>query len=100
MFQDGQNILDYAFQQLTSTYSGFSKVDRILFDNEMTAMHLELFGLAFFQSFFTNINHTGQQSIFTRNYLYDKNKSNIWEAMGNYNKIISKTATMRANGQQ
>jgi hypothetical protein len=58
----------------------------------MTAMHLELFALAFFRRF-NNNNQAIRQTIFTKQYLNDKNKPDIWEAMVDYNKIISRTAT-------
>ena len=51
--EDGsQKLLDAAFQLLTDSDPYFLKVDRALFDCEMTAMHLELFALVFFQRFF------------------------------------------------
>lgn len=94
-----QKILDAAFQQLTDSDPSFSKVDRELFDCEMTAMHLELFALAFLRRF-SNFDQAVQHSIFTLRYLQNKDRSDIWEAMGEYSKAIAQTATMNANGQQ
>jgi hypothetical protein len=88
-----QNIVDYTYQLLTDSEPALKQVDRALFEHEMAAMNLELFALAFFQRFVKNINHCFQQSIFTRRYLYDKNKPDIWEDMKYYNLMISKTAT-------
>lgn len=94
-----QKILNAAFQLQTDSDPSFSKVDRALFDREMTAMHLELFGLAFLKRF-SDFDKAVQQSIFTLRYLQDKDRSDIWEAMGEYSKVIAQTATMNANGQQ
>jgi len=97
IFQD--LIYNSFYQQLTDSDSSFSKVDRTLFDLEMTAMHLELFALAFLRRF-NNFNKAVQNSIFTLGYLQDKDRSDIWEAMGEYSIVLAKTATMNADGQQ
>lgn len=94
-----QKILDTAFKQLTDSNPSFLKVDRTLFDYEMTAMHLELFALSFLRRF-SDFDKAVQHSIFTLRYLQNKNSSNIWESMGAYSKTIAQTATMNANGQQ
>ena len=95
-----QNLTQNSFyQQLTDLDSSFSKVDRTLFDLEMTAMHLELFALAFSRHF-NNFNKAVQNSIFTLGYLQDIDRLDIWEAMGEYSIVLAKTATMNADGQQ
>lgn len=94
-----QKILNAAFQQLIDSDPSFSKVDRALFDCEMTAMHLELFALAFLRRF-SDFNQAVQHSVFTLRYLQDKDRSDIWKAMGEYSKVIAQTATMKADGQQ
>jgi hypothetical protein len=92
-----QKILDAAYEQLAETDPSFSKVDRVLFDNEMTAMHLELFALAFYKRF--NFDKAALHSVFTQRYLQNKDRMDIWAAMGNYGKVIAQTATINANGQ-
>ena len=94
-----RKILDAAFQLLIDSDPSFSKVDRALFEQEMTAMHLELFALAFLRRF-SDFNGAVEHSIFTLHYLQDKDRSDIWEAMGAYSKVIAQTATMNADGQQ
>ena len=93
-----QKILDIAFQMLTDSIPSFSKVDRVLFDSEMTAMHLELFALAFFQRF-NNFDKALQQGIFTLYYLRDKGRIDLWETMSAYTKAVAQTATMNDDGQ-
>jgi len=94
-----QKILDVAFQLLTDSDPSFLKVAPALFECEMTAMHLELFALAFLKRF-SNFEQAVQQSIFTLHYLQNKGRSDIWEAMGHYGAAIAQTATMYASGQQ
>ena len=94
-----QKILDAAYKLLMDSDPLFSKVDRDLFDCEMTAMHLELFSLAFSKRF-SNFDKAVQQCIFTLRYLQEKNRNDIWESMSAYSKSIAQTATMNANGQQ
>jgi hypothetical protein len=93
-----QKVIDAAFKMLTDSEQSFSRVDRNIFDFEMTAMHLELFALAFCKRF-SNFDHQIQQSIFTLHFLQNKNKIDIWEAMLKYNHAVAQTATMNANGQ-
>ena len=98
--EDGsQKILDAAFQLLLDSAPSFLKVDRALFDCEMTAMHLELFALAFLKHF-SDFDKAVQHSIFTLRYLQNKDRSDILNAMGKYSKAIAQTATMKANGQK
>ncbi|MCJ7514557.1 MAG: hypothetical protein MUO89_01105 [Dehalococcoidia bacterium] len=94
-----QKVLDVAFKLLTDSDPAFFKVAPPLFELEMTAMHLELFALAFLKRF-SNFEQAVQQSIFTLRYLQNKGKSDVWEAMGHYNTAIARTATIYANGQQ
>jgi len=85
---NSQKKLDAASRLLTDSDPHFIKVDRALFEREMTAMHLELFALAFFQHI-SNFEYSVQQSIFTLHYLQDKGRSDIWESMGKYNGFIA-----------
>jgi hypothetical protein len=94
-----QKIIDSAFQLLTDSDPSFLKVAPTLFEREITAMHLDLFAFAFLKRF-SNFEQAVQQSIFTFRYLQNKRKSDIWEAMGEYNTVIAQTATMDANGEQ
>ena len=97
--EGSQNILDASFKLLTEADASFLKIKSDLFESEMIAMHLELFGLAFLRRF-PSSDKAVKQSIFTRQYLMGKNKFEIWEAMGAYSKIIAQTATMTSDGRQ
>ena len=97
--EDGsQKILDTAFQQLTDSNQSFSKINRTLFEREMTAMNLEFFAFAFFRRF--SFDKAVQHRIFTLRYLKDKDRNNIWESMVEYSRVIAQTAFVKANGEQ
>ncbi|MBN1693224.1 MAG: hypothetical protein JW845_06690 [Dehalococcoidales bacterium] len=93
-----QDILDHVYQLLLDSFPSFSKVDRRLFEIEMTAMNLELFSLVFFKKY-PDIDKAVQQAIFTLRYLQSKDGSKIWESVGAYNKTVGKTATIGKDGQ-
>jgi hypothetical protein len=94
-----QKVLDSAFKLLTDSDLSFLKVNPVVFENEMAAMHLELFALAFYKRY-PDFNRAVQHSILTLRYLQNKDKSDIWEAISHYNKAVAQTATMNADGQQ
>ena len=94
-----QRILDVAFDSIANEDPSFSKVDRKLFEKEMAGLHLELFALAWFHRFKKD-EYIIPQSIFTHRYLKEIDRLDIWETMGEYNKAVAKTATLKANGQQ
>jgi hypothetical protein len=93
------NTIDGAYQLLENADKAFSRVDRDTFGHEMAAMHLELFSLAFMKQY-SDFNHEIHHSVFTREYLRQKNRLDIWETMQEYNRLISQTATMKADGNQ
>ena len=68
----------------------FAAVDRSVFRREMTALHIELFGLAWLYRFKHN-RFTIPQSIFTRQYLQTNGKLEIWDSMAEYNKVVSES---------
>ena len=65
----------------------------------MTALRMELFGLAW-QEKFKSEQYTIPQSFFTRLYLQKINKTEIWDIMGEYNQKIAMCATMTEDGKQ
>ena len=93
-----QKILNAAYKLLANAEPLFSKVDRDIFEREMTAMNLELFSLAFSKRF-SKFDNAVQQCIFTFRYLQDKRRNDIWESMAKYSITIAQTATMNAKGE-
>ncbi len=68
--------------------SKFTDVDIQKFADELTALRFELLALAFTHKFVSN-KIIIAQSIFTKHYLKEKVKSDIWDVMGSYNRTIN-----------
>lgn len=96
--ESSKEIFDSTFQLLTDSFPDFSKVNRKIFDLEMSAMNFELFSLALYKKY-SNIDKAIQQEIFTFRYLEDKKRSDILDSISAYNKTVAKTATLDKNGQ-
>jgi len=58
---------------------------------EITILRFELFALAWMHSFGDKL--AVDQSIFTKNYLHEKGRDDIWDGMGHYNRAISHSVT-------
>lgn len=99
---DGWSVyLDTAFENIAEVDQSFLSVDPMLFRNEMTALRMELFAFALECSKkFKTEKYTFPQSLFTRSYLEENGRLDIWDIMGEYNQVIAMSATMNANGKQ
>jgi hypothetical protein len=92
--------LDTAFNYIAEVDQSFLSVDPKLFRNEMTALRMELFAFALQCSKkFKTEQYTIPQSVFTRSYLEEEGRPDIWNIMGEYNQVIAMSATMSANGK-
>lgn len=75
----------------------FADVDLNAFKNELLAMRVEMIQTAW--------THKSKDepaiaiSQFTRNYLADKQPSNLWEVMADYNQAVAESATFGADGK-
>jgi len=82
---------DYAKTSLTEVDPDFAKVDTLLLKNELIALRFELFALAWLHKF--GEKPAIAQSFFTKKYLQEKGKIEIWNGMEHYNKGISHSVT-------
>jgi hypothetical protein len=77
----------------------FSAVGSDIFWREMTALRMAVFGLACS----LKVNHKEdlalRQVFFTKRYLEDNGRQDVWDTMGKYNQAIGDSAYMNANGQ-
>lgn len=73
---------------------GFTK-----FQEEMAALRMELFALAWLEKFGRE-QFTIPQSVFTKRYLEEKGKSQIWAIMGEYNQALDRSATLTKTGEE
>lgn len=84
---------DTIFNSLVEADESLSLIDKALFIREMTALRLELFALAWAHRF-KHEKFTMPQSVFTRQYLEENGKLELWDIMGEYNQAIAQSATL------
>lgn len=88
-----------AYNSITEVDESFKSVDFSKFKEEMTALRMELFGLAWQQKFKSE-QYIIPQSFFTRLYLQKIDKMQIWDIMGEYNQKIAMSNTVTDTGKQ
>ncbi|MFC1893821.1 hypothetical protein ACFLYR_07355 [Chloroflexota bacterium] len=94
---DATSVLwDTIKKTLVDADDTIESVDQELFVQEMTALRLELFALAWTHKFKKERN-TIPQSIFTRQYLDEIGKSDIWEIMGKYSLAVAQSTSLKAD---
>jgi len=77
----------------------FAKIDKTVFQQEMTALYMEVFGLAWSHKF-KREEFTIPQSLFTKRYLEEHGRLDIWDIMGEYNQAIAISSVTNANVEQ
>jgi hypothetical protein len=92
-------FLGIAFKSVVEVDQSFAVIDPTVFKREMTALRIELFGLAWGHKF-KQERFTIPQSIYTRQYLERNRKLKIWDIMGEYNQAIAQSTTMTETGEQ
>jgi len=100
---DGEDIgsafWNSAFNFVVEADQSFALIDRAVFRREMTALRLELLALAWGHKF-KREKFTIPQSVFTRRYLEENEKFELWEIMGEYNQVVAQSATANKTGEQ
>jgi hypothetical protein len=95
------HLLDNYFKSIAEVDQSFLSVDKELFRDEMTALRMVLFAFALGCSKkFNKDEFTLPASFFTRSYLKEKGKLDIFDIMPAYNKAIARSAIMDANLQK
>ena len=92
-------FLETVFKSVVEADQSFEVIDPTLFRKEMTALHMELFGLAWMHKF-KREEYTIPQSLFTKRYLEENGRLDIWDIMGEYNQAIAQSSVMTATGEQ
>jgi hypothetical protein len=95
----GKGILDSMFDSVAEADQSFAAIDHTLFYQEMRALRLELFGLAWGHKF-KQEKFTIPQSVFTRHYLEENGKLEMWDIMGEYNQAIADSVTLKTTGER
>ena len=97
----GSGLLDDYFKSITEVDQSFLSVDKELFRDEMTALRMVLFAFALGCSKkFNEDKFLIPASFFTRSYLKEKGRLDIFDIMPSYNKAIARSAIMDANLQK
>ncbi|MBM3143186.1 MAG: zinc ribbon domain-containing protein [Chloroflexi bacterium] len=94
-----ENYYETVFKTIAEVDHSFVRVDRTLFCREMTALRLELFCFAWGQKFKKD-ELAIPQIVFTKRYLEQTGRGNIWDDMAKYNHVIARSATLTASGEQ
>ena len=95
----GEAFWETAFNSVVEADKSFEAVEYAKFRHEMTALRMELFGLAWMHKF-KREEFTVPQSIFTRQYLEENKGSEIWDVMGVYNQAVADSVTLTATGER
>ncbi|MFC2014699.1 hypothetical protein ACFLUP_01755 [Chloroflexota bacterium] len=79
--------------------ASFAVVDIEVFKLEMTALRLELFGLAWIHQLKKD-KYVLPEIFFTKNYLEQNKQQEIWNIMGEYNQAIARSGADIASGER
>lgn len=86
--QGGRLVADKMKEDLTQIDPSFADLntERLLIENEY--LRFEIFSLAWAERFLEDGNIIIEQTIFTKKYLLERERSDIWEGMEYYNKSV------------
>jgi len=86
------NVLPEMFKEkIVEVLPEFENISLQKIKEEITILRFELFALAWMHSFGDKL--AVDQSIFTKNYLHEKGRDDIWNGMEHYNRAISHSVT-------
>lgn len=91
-------LLDVTKKQLIDKNPKMESISQEAFYHELTALRLELYGLAW-QKRFKRDEQAIQQGAFTVRYLENRDKLSVWETMSEYNQTIAQSTVLDANGR-
>jgi len=83
----GSAFSDVVIKEVVEVDPTFNKVDKQKLANELIIIRFELFALAWTHKFISGENVVAQ-SAFTKKYLHEKGKNDIWSGMEPYNNMI------------
>lgn len=86
----GSVLYDTARRSIIEADSEFEKIDLKKFSAEMIILQFELFALAWLHKF--GDRPAIAQSVFTKNYLNEKKRGDIWEHAEDYNQAIARSS--------
>ncbi|OGZ27489.1 MAG: hypothetical protein A2365_03390 [Candidatus Nealsonbacteria bacterium RIFOXYB1_FULL_40_15] len=85
---DADNVFsDVVKKNIVEVYPEFAKIDSQKLNEEIKVIRFELFALAWTHKFISGENVVAQ-SDFTKSYLHEKGRNDIWVGMESYNNMI------------
>jgi len=84
-------IFETLKNSLIAVDQNFANIDSQKFNYEIIVLQFELFALAWLHPFGNKL--AVDQSTFTKNYLHEKKRDDIWDAMEPYNQAIARSST-------
>jgi hypothetical protein len=89
--EDAQTeLFDHVFNFVAEADQSFTAIDKALFKHEMTALYMELFGLAWDRRY-EKLEYILPAIVCTKNYLGQKGRLEIWNTMLAYNQAIAQS---------
>lgn len=85
-------LSDTAKNSLAEVDHNFTNIDPKTFAAEVVVLRFELFALAWLHEFGDRL--AVVQSDFTKDYLHEKKRDDIWKGMENYNQAIARSSTL------
>jgi len=92
-------FLESGFKSTIEADQSLKVIDFTKFQEEMAALRMELFALAWLEKFGRE-QFTIPQSVFTEHYLEEKGKTQIWDSMVEYNNALDRSATLTKTGEE
>jgi hypothetical protein len=92
-------FLESGLKSTMEADQSFGAIAPAKFQEEMTALRMELFALAWLEKFGRE-QFTIPQSVFTERYLEEKGKTQIWDSMVEYNNALDRSATLTKTGEE
>jgi len=83
---------------ITEVFPEFSKINTEKLKEELTILKFELFALAWIHKF--GVESAIEQSIFTKKYLHENGRDDIWEGMAHYNGAIAHSVHVQAGNNK
>lgn len=98
--EDAQTeLFDHVFNFVVEVDQSFAAIDKTLFKHEMTALYMELFGLAW-DRHYEKLEYILPAIVCTKNYLEQKGQLEIWNTMLAYNHAIAQSGADSISREQ
>jgi hypothetical protein len=88
----GRTYADTVIRSVAEVDAAFAVVDLDCFNSEMMLIRFETFALAWIHQL--GDKHAAAQSSYTKTYLKEKDRENIWEGLVSYNQAVARSSTL------